>query len=97
MTKFMKVMAIMSVTLASLGNFAPASAAPIYVCIYNRNTVPVWVSLHFPNGGISNFGLPAGQSERRQGDSNGLECSAFQTFNSPACPNPHSQADFECD
>jgi hypothetical protein len=90
---FVAGLALAIVTASS----ALASAEPIYVCIENRNNVTVWVSLHFPNGGISNFGLPAGQTERRQGDSNGLECSSFQSFNSPDCPNERSQADFACD
>jgi hypothetical protein len=73
-----------------------AVAAPINVCILNPHNYTLWVSLRFPGGGISNFSLPAGQTERRQGDSTGSECSDSQPFANNVCPNPKSQMFFAC-
>jgi hypothetical protein len=74
----------------------PAKAAPIYVCTYNPHPNTIWISLRYPNGGISNFQLPSGQSDRRQGDSAGTLCSDSTPFYPPACPNATSQARFSC-
>jgi hypothetical protein len=90
------ITAIIGLAAASISPNSVAHAAPIYVCMTNPHPNTLWISLRFPNGGISNFQLPSGQSERRQGDSAGLLCSDSQPFSNASCPNAQSQARFAC-
>lgn len=73
------------------------NAAPTNVCIYNNNVnSTLWVHLHHPGGATSNFSIPPRGVERRQGDSAGLVCWAFQPFTDPQCPYGRSENDFRC-
>ena len=73
-------------TALALGVLAPtAHAAPIYVCTSNPYSYTLYISVRFPDGAMSNFQLPPGQNDRRQGDNAGTLCWSSEPYGSQSC------------